>query len=149
WRREWYIRHPQRQRRLERPVISVGNLRVGGAGKTPIVEHIARLLVARAAELELTRPLFYALRYAVNLLHSPIPSDVLDAARIGRPDPFTLQLVDALFKRALMSPHPSCSDWFTGLARRMLYVRANWLRMPPLLLSRHLFHKTFIAPKPE
>jgi hypothetical protein len=31
----------------------------------------------------------------------------------------------------------------------MLYVRANWLRMPPLLLTRHLFHKAFISPKDE
>lgn len=106
-------------------------------------------LVARAAELELTRPLFYALRYAVRLLHSPIPADALDAARIGSPNQCILQLVDALFNRALMSPHSSCTDGFTGLARRMLYIRANWLRMPPLLLSRHLFHKAFIAPKPE
>jgi hypothetical protein len=28
----------------------------------------------------------------------------------------------------------------------MLYVRGNWLRMPPLLLSRHLFHKAFLSP---
>ena len=47
WRREWYARHPEWQHRLDRPVISVGNLRVGGAGKTPIVAHLARLLVAR------------------------------------------------------------------------------------------------------
>jgi tetraacyldisaccharide 4'-kinase len=47
WRRDWYARHPERQHRLQRPVISVGNLRAGGAGKTPIVEHLARLLVAR------------------------------------------------------------------------------------------------------
>jgi tetraacyldisaccharide 4'-kinase len=32
---------------LTRPVISVGNLRTGGSGKTPVVEHIARLLLAR------------------------------------------------------------------------------------------------------
>ena len=46
WRRAWYASHPNRQRRLARPVISVGNLCVGGAGKTPIVEHLARLLAA-------------------------------------------------------------------------------------------------------
>jgi tetraacyldisaccharide 4'-kinase len=45
WRRAWYARDPSRRHRLERPVISVGNLTVGGSGKTPIVEYIARLLV--------------------------------------------------------------------------------------------------------
>jgi len=45
WRRAWYARDPSRQRRLARPVVSVGNLRVGGSGKTPIVEYIARMLV--------------------------------------------------------------------------------------------------------
>ncbi|HEY2905411.1 MAG TPA: tetraacyldisaccharide 4'-kinase [Vicinamibacterales bacterium] len=45
WRRQWYARDPSRQRHLSRPVISVGNLRVGGSGKTPVVAHIAKLLV--------------------------------------------------------------------------------------------------------
>ena len=44
WRRRWYIGDPGRRRRLARPVVSVGNLRVGGTGKTPIAEYIARLL---------------------------------------------------------------------------------------------------------
>jgi tetraacyldisaccharide 4'-kinase len=47
WRRAWYVRNPARQRRLARPVVSVGNLRVGGSGKTPVVEYIARLLLER------------------------------------------------------------------------------------------------------
>lgn len=47
WRRRWYARDPSRRRRLERPVVSVGNLRTGGSGKTPVVEQIARLLTAR------------------------------------------------------------------------------------------------------
>ena len=44
WRRQWYAADPARRRRLQRPVISVGNLRVGGSGKTPTVAYIARLL---------------------------------------------------------------------------------------------------------
>jgi tetraacyldisaccharide 4'-kinase len=47
WRRRWYTRDPSRQRRLTRPVISIGNLRVGGTGKTPVVAHLARVLLER------------------------------------------------------------------------------------------------------
>lgn len=45
WRRRWYVRDPRRRHYLQQPVISVGNLRVGGSGKTPMVEYIARLLL--------------------------------------------------------------------------------------------------------
>jgi tetraacyldisaccharide 4'-kinase len=44
-RRAWYERVPARRRRLSRPVISVGNLVVGGSGKTPVVARLARLLL--------------------------------------------------------------------------------------------------------
>ncbi|MBT0665555.1 tetraacyldisaccharide 4'-kinase [Geobacter pelophilus] len=36
-----------RSRKLPRPVISVGNITVGGTGKTPTVLHLARLLMAQ------------------------------------------------------------------------------------------------------
>jgi len=45
-RREHYSRRPDLRRRLRRPVVSVGNLAVGGRGKTPIVASIARELLA-------------------------------------------------------------------------------------------------------
>ena len=46
-RRSWYAKRPHAQRRLERPVISVGNLVVGGSGKTPVVASLARVLLER------------------------------------------------------------------------------------------------------
>ncbi|MEO8680076.1 MAG: tetraacyldisaccharide 4'-kinase [Vicinamibacterales bacterium] len=44
-RRVWSETHPDRRRALARPVISVGNLSVGGTGKSPVVAAIARWLI--------------------------------------------------------------------------------------------------------
>jgi hypothetical protein len=106
-------------------------------------------LVARAKELELVRPLFYVLRYAKRLLYTPIPVSAIEAADAGKPGRLTLALMDQFVQRAVMPDHASMRDIFTKPARHILYVRANWLRMPPLLLARHLFHKAFLSPKPE
>jgi tetraacyldisaccharide 4'-kinase len=46
-RRRWYERHPEARRRLTRPVISIGNLSVGGTGKTPLTMAIAEWLIAQ------------------------------------------------------------------------------------------------------
>jgi tetraacyldisaccharide 4'-kinase len=65
WRRAWYGAHPEAVRRLGVPVISVGNLAVGGSGKTPVVAALARWLVSRGERPSiLTRG--YARRHAAD-----------------------------------------------------------------------------------
>ena len=44
-RRRWVEQHPERRQHLSRPVISVGNLSMGGTGKSPVVASIAQWLV--------------------------------------------------------------------------------------------------------
>ena len=44
-RRQWVEHHPERRQHLARPVISVGNLSMGGTGKSPVVAAIAQWLV--------------------------------------------------------------------------------------------------------
>lgn len=104
-------------------------------------------LPARAYELELARPLYYALRYASRMLATPVPDGVLAQLQAAAPHALLLGLMDSLFGRALLPMHASCSDAWSGWAHTLLYIRGNWLRMPPLLLARHLFHKAFLSPR--
>ena len=44
-RREWYAARPDLRRRLRHPVMSIGNIAVGGRGKTPLTSLVAQLLL--------------------------------------------------------------------------------------------------------
>jgi hypothetical protein len=87
-------------------------------------------LRARAGEMDLERPLAYALCYAQRILGTPVPVEALAS-------PVSM-LMDALYLRALQPDHPTADDTLTPLARWLLYVRAHWLRLPPGRLARHL-----------
>ena len=100
-------------------------------------------LLARAVELNLQRPLFYALRYTQALLDTPVPFDVLASSAQGSPGKWAAKWMDVLFYRALAPDHASCNDHWTGLARWMLFVRSHWLKMPPLQLAQHLARKGY------
>ncbi|GAB6054317.1 nucleotidyltransferase family protein [Magnetospira thiophila] len=99
-------------------------------------------LVPRAEELDLRRPLYYALTHLIRLLHTPVPEAVLEQAQAGRPGPVLRPLMAVLFDQALRPPHELCRGPWTGLALSALYVRAHHLRMPPHLLIPHLLRKT-------
>ncbi|KQZ25991.1 nucleotidyltransferase family protein [Duganella sp. Root1480D1] len=104
-------------------------------------------LPARARRHQLQRFMFYGLRYSAMLLGTEVPPATLAAMAPDGPPPALLALMDALFTRALLPHHPSCRSAGSALADFLLYVRGNWLRMPPLRLARHLFHKAFLTPK--
>ena len=103
-------------------------------------------LTARADELQLSRSLFYALRYLRHFLDTPVPDSVQTALEPTSPNRATLALMDGIFTRALAPDHASCADAFTPAAHLAAFVRAHWLRMPAHLLIPHLFHKAFISP---
>ena len=103
-------------------------------------------LTARADELQLSRSLFYALRYLRHFLDTPVPDGVMATLDGVAPNRATLALMDSIFSRVLAPDHASCADPFTPAARLAAFVRAHWLRMPAYLLIPHLFHKAFISP---
>jgi hypothetical protein len=98
-------------------------------------------LVERARRMDLTRPLYYGLRYTQAFLHTPIPETVVrDLLPAGPARPLR-PLVDALFHRGLAPHHWRCDDSLAGTARWLLYVRSHYLRMPLHLLIPHLVRK--------
>lgn len=106
-------------------------------------------LADRAIELDLRRPLFYALRYSARLLDTPVPDEVMVRVDEWGPMGIARPVGDAIFLRGLSPDHPTCNDRLSGLARWLLYVRSHWLRMPPLLLVQHLTRKAFKRLKSE
>lgn len=109
-------------------------------------------LERRAHALGLARVLFYALRHAHRLLASPVPAALQARLRASAAPPaWQLRLMDAVFRRALQPDHASCEHRGSTAARRLLYLRGHWLRMPLPLLVRHLSIKALArppAPKP-
>jgi len=98
----------------------------------------------RTLALDLARPAFYGLHYASRLLATPVPPPVLQAARAAAPPSPVLALMDMLVPLALFPRHPERHSRRTGLARLLLYLRSHWVRMPPLMLMRHLSYKFYL-----
>ena len=100
-------------------------------------------LVEEAVALGLTRPAYYAVRYTHRWFDTPVPGAAARQMQAWAPPAPVRAVMDALVTRTL-------PDWErspSSAAALALYVRSHWLRMPPLLLARHLLRKA-TAPAP-
>jgi len=134
---------------LIRPVREALILTQGGAefrSYAVAVQALVLLLVIeaeldqRAGELDLWRPLYYALRCASGVLETPVPNDVIIRATRKARDTPSSRLTHRLLRHAL---RPSVINPATLWARRLLYIRGHWLKMPLPLLAWHLTIKAF------
>lgn len=103
-------------------------------------EGAANCLSARADELGLDVPLAYAARCCAQVFGTPLSLGL--AERLQR-----RPWMDALFLRAMGTVHRSLAAPGAHWARRFLYVRSHWLRMPLHLLVPHLLHQALVRPK--
>ena len=101
-------------------------------------------LLTRAEQLDLSRPAYYALRYTGQLLGTPVPAHVQQGIAKGAPPAIVVRLMDRLVPKALLPQHPDFPSRSADLARLLLYMRAHWISMPPLLLTRHLTYKFYL-----
>jgi hypothetical protein len=99
-------------------------------------------LVEEAVALDLTRPAYYALRYAHRWFDTPVPGNVTAETSAWAPPEPIRRLMDALVERTIPRGFRDTSQ----TAVFALYVRSHWLRMPPLQVVRHLARKSFRKP---
>jgi hypothetical protein len=98
-------------------------------------------LIGRSRTMNLTRPLYYALHTAERLAGTPIPASTLKVIRMSAPLAPVRQLMDFLIEQAIVPDNRDGDSRATAAAKFLLYLRSHYLRMPPGLLVRHLFHK--------
>lgn len=101
-------------------------------------------LMAASRAHGLDRPLYYALTFSHSLLGTEIPAEIWQDAQRARPPGPVDRTMRTLVPRAVL-PDPLTGPTFGAkLARFLLFVRAHWLRMPPLTLARHLGRKALM-----
>jgi hypothetical protein len=106
-------------------------------------------LVQRARQHQLARLLHHGLRYTQRLFATPVPVGLMTAVPGAVPGAALQALLDVLWLRAFNADGDT-----DGIANAVLYLRGHWLRMPPLLLARHLsikalgLHKSTPPPLP-
>lgn len=100
-----------------------------------------RLLLIRAQNLDLERPLYYALRYASSIAGTPVPEAAMTRSQASAPPTPLRQIMDRIVTRSLGSVTADTNCAATNLSLLAMYVRSHYLRMPLHLLLPHLLRK--------
>ena len=95
----------------------------------------------RARQLGCGRPLYYALTTAQRLAGLEPSADLLAGVQSYAPLAAVAGLMHWLIEQALAPARLGMLQ--TTLANQLLFIRSHWVRMPPGMLVRHLWHKTF------
>lgn len=96
-------------------------------------------LMQRAATLDLYTPVCYALPVLHALFATPIPPAIVAQCRTHPRQRY----LHAMFLHAVRPNHASCRQSPDIWARRALFIRGHYLRMPLRLLIPHLIRKAF------
>jgi len=95
--------------------------------------------LARVDEFNIGRPVYYALRYVAHYFNTKIPVAVTDALSNSEPGIFSRAVMDFSVQSMVMSGPLSTKR--KTFAAKILQARSHWLKMPPLMLTKHLSHK--------
>ena len=98
-------------------------------------------LLERARRHGLGRILFYLVRYRGRVFATETPVRIATAVQAHRPNAVALAIMDAAVMSALQPVLPDELRLRRRIALWVLYLRSHWLKMPPLLLTRHLATK--------
>ena len=97
-------------------------------------------LLVRSHELNLSRPLFYALQTARELFHTSLTPELENPGNFDLPNHAEQRLMLHLIREVLRPRLPGQSP--PAFRQWLLYVRSHWIRMPPGLLLGHLARKS-------
>lgn len=101
-------------------------------------------LKRRAIELGVMRPLVYALRYMRIVLGDAHFINLEEDMRSFLPAKPVQLLMDRLVQSMMVETSAWHREW-GGWQRQCLFIRSHWLRMPPIMLARHLTRKALKA----
>ncbi len=106
-------------------------------------------LLTEAQAMACGRQVYYALRCCSRWFATPVPVTVLARLRRFAPAAPIRAVLERLFGLATRAHAAGPSPRRTAASRALLFVRSHWIKMPPLMLMRHLFHKAFLSPREE